>query len=400
MPAIYNQWFYRAKQKLLAAFITKPQPKPLTYVGPGSVLSLCDLIADLGFRRVLLVTDGPLMEIGLAKQTIASLERRGVDVTLYDKVLPDPTDVVIDAGITLFNGSDCDSVLAFGGGSSIDCAKVIALAAGNGVKSKDCLGVNKCKQSAKPFFAVPTTAGTGSEATLVAVVSNNQTHEKDIVVDCSIIPMASALDAELMRGLPSHITAATGMDALTHAIESYVNTIGTRDTDYYGLTAAKLIFENLSEACHNGDNLSARQAMALASYYAGLAISTAGVGYVHAISHNLGARYGVPHGLGNAVVLGPVLNLLQDTAGTKLADIAIYVGLGSRDESDDVLVKKLIDAVTQLSRDIGIPASLEAIRQEDVNGLASAALKEGHNYPSPRFLKHDECRNLIAGLTI
>jgi alcohol dehydrogenase class IV len=348
---------------------------------------------------MLIVTDKPLRELDILDTTLDALHEAGVQTAIFDGVLPDPTEQVVDSGIACYRQERCDSVLAFGGGSSMDAAKVIALAAANNCNSADCIGIGKCKLPAVPFFAVPTTAGTGSEATAIAVISNNETHEKGAVVDPSLIPKAAALDPEVMLGLPPHITAATGMDALTHAIESYIGRWQTNETNYYGLAACRLVFDNLAEACRNGANLEAREAMALASHYGGLAITNALVGYVHAISHNIGAKYGVPHGLGNAMVLPNVLELLIDDATDKLAEIAIYCGMGDGSEDAKPLARKLIDRVRAMNEEIGIPRTTDVIQPQDVEALTDAALVEGGNYPSPRFISRDECRGVLQAIS-
>ena len=398
MTAVHKKAWFRLRQTLLGSFITKPQPKPLVFVGPGSTKQLAQAIGRFGLRKILVVTDKPLRELGVLDDTLAALQDAGVESAVFDGVLPDPTEQVVDLGIDCYHQQGCDSVLAFGGGSSIDAAKVIALGAANGCKTAACIGANKCKLPAVPFYAVPTTAGTGSEATFIAVISNNDTHEKGPVIDPSLIPKAAALDPEIMRGLPAHITAATGMDALTHAIESYIGRWETDDTNYYGLSACRLIFDNLPEACRNGSNLEAREAMALASHYGGLAITNALVGYVHAISHNLGAKYGIPHGLGNAMVLPHVLELLQEDAADKLADIAVYCGMGERSEPSSALARTLIDRVWEMNREIGIPPGSDAIRDEDIEALVAAAITEGGSYPSPRFLSEEECRGILRAI--
>ena len=398
MPAFYKEWFYRAKLSLMATVITKPQPRPIVFAGANSSLKLCDTIAQFGLKKILVVTDKPLVELGMLEGTQTALRERGVESQLYDGVLPDPTQQVVDDGIAMLRQHQCDGVLAFGGGSSIDAAKVIALAAGNNCQALDCIGANKSKNPALPFFAIPTTAGTGSEATFIAVVSDNVTHQKDGVVDAKMIPRAAALDPVLMTGLPAHITAATGMDALTHAIESYIGTWETDDTNFYGLAACRLILENIEEACNNGENLAAREAMALGSFYGGLAITNALVGYVHAVSHNLGAKYGVPHGLGNAMVLPHVLELLKDSAAVKLSEIAVYTGLGDKSEGQDALAQKVIDKVWALNAAIGIPKTTDVIKEQDIEELVDLALKEGSGYPTPRFLERDEALNLIRSL--
>lgn len=398
MTAIHKKILFRLRQALIGSFITKPQPKPLVFLGPGSALQLSRAIGRFGLRKILIVTDKPLRELGVMNATLAALHAAGVDTAIYDGVLPDPTQHVVDQGIEVYLQAGCDSVLAFGGGSSIDAAKVIALGVANNCKAAACIGAKQCKRPAVPLFAVPTTAGTGSEATFIAVISNNETHEKGSVIDPSLIPKAAALDPEVMLGLPAHITAATGMDALTHAIESYIGRWETDETNYYGLAACRLVFDNLAEACRNGADLQAREAMALASHYGGLAITNALVGYVHAISHNLGAKYGIPHGLGNAMVLPHVLELLKDDAADKLAAIALHCGLGERSESVPTLARKVIERVWAINDQIGIPRTTAVIREEDIEALAKAAIAEGGNYPSPRFISEDECRTILRAL--
>ena len=398
MPAFYKRWFYRGRLKLIGQLLGKPQPKPITFIGPGSSAQLSKAIGQFGVRNLLVVTDKPLRELGVLDSTLAALAAHGVDTQIYDGVLPDPTAQVVNDGIALLKKHGCEAVLAFGGGSSIDCAKVIALGSANNCAAEDCIGANKCKLPALPFFAIPTTAGTGSEGTCIAVISDNETHEKGGVIDPSIIPRAAALDPEVVRGLPAHITAATGMDALTHAIESYIGTFGNEETDFYALAATKLIFQNLPTACSDGANLEAREAMSLASYYGGLAITQALVGYVHAISHNLGARYGVPHGLGNAMVLPHVLELLKKDAPSKMAKLAIHAELGNADETESALAQKLVDRVWELNREIGIPETCDALKAEDIDELVAVSLAEGSSYPTPRFFDPEECRALLVRL--
>ncbi|MFK8050360.1 MAG: iron-containing alcohol dehydrogenase [Halioglobus sp.] len=398
MPAFYKEFFYKARLSLMGKMITKPQPKPLLYLGADSNKQLCKTISQFGVKNILIVTDKPLVELGVVASTLDALSEYGVQTQVYDGVLPDPTRKVVNEGIAMLRANSCDSVLAFGGGSSIDAAKVIALAGANNYEAKDCEGVGKAKLPALPFFAIPTTAGTGSEATFIAVISDDETHQKGAVIDPSIIPKAAALDPIIMQGLPPHITAATGMDALTHAIESYIGIWETDETNYYGLASSKLVFDNLAKACSNGEDLAAREAMALASFYGGMAITNALVGYVHAISHNLGARYSIPHGLGNAMVLPHVLEKLKAVSAKKMAEIAVNAQLGEKGESDSALAQKLIDKVWALNAEIGIPKTTDVIKEEDIESLVDAALKEGSTYPTPRFFEREECREILQSL--
>jgi len=399
VTAFYKKILYRLLHIPMKSLMLKPQPKPMVFLGAGSTAQLCQTIAGFGLKKILLVTDEPLHDLGVTQSAMDALHGEGVRVVVFTEVVPDPTQTIVDNGIARFTEAGCDGVLAFGGGSSIDAAKVIALGAANACSAEACTGLNKCKRAAVPLFAVPTTAGTGSEATFIAVISDDETHEKGAVIDASLIPKAVALDAQVMRGLPADITAATGMDALTHAIESYIGKWQTEDTDYYGLAACRLVFENLEEACLNGENLEARESMAVASYYGGLAITNALVGYVHALSHNLGAKYGIPHGLANAMLLPHVLELMLPVAVEKLADIAVHCEMGSRDEPAAELGKKFIAKVWALSDAIGIPRTTEVIKTEHVSGLIDAALAEGGAYPVPRFLSAKECRGVIEAIS-
>jgi alcohol dehydrogenase class IV len=399
VPALYKTWLYRARLAIIGKMLMKPQPKPMAFSGPGSSAQLCRAIGQFGLKNLLIVTDKPLRELGLLDKTLADLSERGVSYHIYDGVLPDPTMSVVDNGLAMLTTHGCDAVLAFGGGSSIDAAKVIALAGANGSNAEACLGVNKCTSPALPLFAIPTTAGTGSEGTCIAVLSDNETHSKSAVIDNSMIPKAAALDPQVMLGLPASMTAATGMDALTHAIESYIGTFGNEETDFYGLAAAKLAFKYLPTACSDGQNMEAREGMSLASFYGGLAITQALVGYTHAISHNLGARYGVAHGLGNAIALPHVLELLKDDAQEKMAELAVHCELGNDNEPRAVLAQKLVDRVRELNSSIGIPVTIDAIKSEDLDDLVNLALTEGASYPTPRFFEPEECRAILQRIS-
>jgi alcohol dehydrogenase class IV len=285
-----------------------------------------------------------------------------------------------------------------GGGSVLDAAKMMAMLYTNPGSLDSFDGIQKSKHPGLPLFAIPTTAGTGSEVTIAAVISDDQTHEKLVVADPKIIPSAAALDPEIMKGLPPHITAATGMDALTHAVESYINTWDTPECLQYGRSATRLVLNNLERACANGEDMAARESMALASYYAGLAFTTCLVGYVHAVSHQLGGHYHMPHGLANAMVLPHVLELLKDTAGERLAELAVYCELGDETEPRDELVRKFIDRIWALNEAIGIPRTTDLIKDEHVDEIVTAALKEAAGYPVPRFLERAECMTLVQGL--
>ena len=376
-----------------------PRNPPIVFKGPNSSLALCEQVGVLGFDKVMLVTDEFLNSSGLLDKIKATLDKQGVEFAVFDAVLPDPAWDQVQAGEALIRTERCQAIIAVGGGSVLDAAKMMAMLHTNPGSLASFDGIQKSKNPGMPLFAIPTTAGTGSEITLAAVITDPVTHRKAPIVDSKMIPGYIALDAEIMKGMPPGITAATGMDALTHAIESYIGSFGNAETDFYGLAAARMVFKYLPIACRDGDNLEAREAMALASYYGGLAITQALVGYVHAVSHNLGARYGIPHGLGNAMVLPHVLELMKKDATGKMAEIAVHAQLGEGGEADSVLAQKLVDRVWELNREIGIPQTCEAIRAEDIEELVEVALAEGAAYPSPRFLEAHECRALLTRLS-
>ncbi|NJD31584.1 MAG: iron-containing alcohol dehydrogenase, partial [Gammaproteobacteria bacterium] len=272
-----------------------PIPRPVLFVGPGSTGRLCKLVGGSGARRTLIVTDAVLAKLGVIEPARQALRAEGIDVAVFDGIVPDPTHDVLRKGLEAVRAHGSDSIVAVGGGSSIDAAKVIAAMASTGKTSEQLIGKLKVSKPPLPLYAVPTTAGTGSEVTVAAVVTDPVGHVKAVVVDPKLVPLAAALDPEMMRGMPAPITAATGMDALTHAVEAYVNRWPHAETPMFCVSAVKLIFANLPRACSNGADLEAREAMALASLYAGLAFTKAYVGYVHAFSHKIGGVYGVPH---------------------------------------------------------------------------------------------------------
>jgi alcohol dehydrogenase class IV len=393
---------YTSLQKVLKiAAKNLPFPRPTLFSGPGSSLELVDAIADMDFTNILIVTDAMLIKIGLLKDILARLEEKGVKYTIFDGVLPDPTYDQVENGLTILKKNKCEAVLAVGGGSSIDAAKVICARATNNKSIKKLSGMFKVFKPILPLFAVPTTAGTGSEVTVAAVVSDPVTHAKTPIMDPKVVPQMAALDGALMTGLPANITAATGMDALTHAIEAYISANAFEETDAYAIAATKLIMANLATAIKDGKNVGARQNMALASYYAGLAFTKAGVGYVHAIAHNFGAYYHTPHGLANAIVLPHVLDYSKDAVIPRLAKLAEVSGLKNGKESKAQLAQRFIDHVRAMSKEFGIPEKLEALKKDDIPGITKNALKEAHfTYAVPKYMDADTCEALIAKMIV
>jgi alcohol dehydrogenase class IV len=257
-------------------------------------------------------------------------------------------------------------------------------------------GLFKVRKELPPLLAVPTTAGTGSETTGAAVISDPETHEKFAAADLKLVPPIAVLDPELMLGLPPHITSATGMDALTHAIEAYIGNQGTKFTNENAEKATRIIFENLEEVYRDGSNLEKRNNMALASFYAGAAFTRASVGYVHAIAHNMGGLYGVPHGLANAIILPHVLRFCRKEAEQKLARLARAGGIGKESDADEELSCRFIEKIEAMNRNMNIPSTIKELQEKDIPLIAERALEEGNPlYPVPRIMNREECETLV-----
>jgi alcohol dehydrogenase len=372
-------------------------PKPTVFTGKNASLKMCESLSGFGLRRVLVVTDQALYDLGVIDQILQKLEQLGVQYSLFTEVEPDPTFLVVEKGLKRYRADNCDSVLAIGGGSSIDAAKVVALAASNEVEPSALVGILKAKKASAPFFAIPTTAGTGSEVTIGAVISDTKTHKKEIVIETKTVPLMAALDPELMKGLPPAITAATGMDALTHLVESHLSTMANDESCYYSRAGVKLVFKNLRLAYKRGTNMKARENMALASFYGGLTINLAGLGYVHAFAHQLGARYRIPHGLSNAKVLPHILEFNKDVCAPQLADLARVIDVAHVGDSEGQAAQRFIDAVKQLIDDLGIDPTVKDIKLNDVDAIRFDAFKEANStYALPKYMSSDEADALLV----
>lgn len=371
----------------------------IAFTGSGSSRQLCEHIARLGVKKVLVVTDKPLRDLGIADKAVAGLVDAGVPLAWYDGVLPDPTYEQVDAGLAILKAESCDAMLAVGGGSAMDCAKIIAAAGTSDQSPREWVGLGKVKHDGVPLYAISTTAGTGSEGTAGAVIKDADTKEKSVMSGATMLPKAVALDAELMLGLPPHITAATGMDALTHAVEAYIGVWerGSRLED--GRIGVKMVFGHLATAYHDGTNLGARHGMAMAAYYGGMAINQVFVGSVHAIAHQIGGKYGIPHGLANALILPHILEFCRLEAEPRLAELAIAIGVGSEGEGESQLAHKFIAAVRDLKTEVGIPDHSDLIRREDHDALADAAVAEAMDYPVPRILDKATVLSILDKIT-
>lgn len=365
---------------------------PKLLEGKDSSMLLPKIIKEETIEKVLIVTDEGLTEIGLFKPLLAGLDEEGIDYFIYNKTVPNPTIENIEEGRSLYIESNCQAIIAFGGGSAMDCAKGIgARIAKPNVSIPDMKGLFKIRKNLPPLFAVPTTAGTGSEGTLAAVVSNPITNEKYAIMDLSLIPAYAVLDCALTTGLPPHITATTGMDALTHAVEAYIGKSNTKETEKYAKDAIVLIFENLYTAYTQGDHLEARANMLKASYLAGLAFTRAYVGNVHAIAHTLGGSYSVPHGLANAVILPYVLDYYGETAYKRLAELADLIKITDEHHTIKEKAIKFTEEIKRLNSKMNIPEKLSVIEDHHIPKMVDRAFAEANPlYPVPKiFTKAD-----------
>ncbi len=373
-----------------------PISQPTMLVGPGASARLGQAINDFGHQKVLIVTDAVITRLGLTAPLTQALTAGGTRFVVFDAISADAPVEQIELGIAFLNAEGCDAVVAFGGGSAMDAAKTMALAVANHKHPRELVGYFKGWRAPLPLYAVPTTAGTGSEVTVAAVISDPDHHRKLVIADTRLVPRMAALDPSLMVGLPPDVTAATGMDALTHAIEAYIGNWGTDFTDRMALSAVRVVYENLPLVHANGQDLAAREKMALASNYAGQAFTRANVGYVHAIAHQLGGLYHTPHGLANAIMLPHVLRFLSPAIRAKLAVLALRAKVGHKNDSEAVLAQKFLDSIDAMNTRLGIPATLAALREGDIAALARDACREADtNYPVPLYMSQAECEAVI-----
>ncbi|SOB78257.1 alcohol dehydrogenase [Marinobacter sp. LV10R510-11A] len=380
----------RSKAQLAALkLITKiiPSPIPNMLLGAQSRLRLVEHMAHFGFKRVLLVTDDVLFQLGVISPIEERLNELGIETVVYSKVTPDPGFLVVENGLEVLRENGCDAVLAVGGGSSIDAAKVMALAATNSKTPRELVGILKARKRSLPLFVIPTTAGTGSEVTIGAVISDETTHVKHLVIDPKVVPLAAALDPEITAGMPKSVTADTGVDALTHCLESWISDFSTPETEFYSGAGIKLVFKYLEKVCENGQDYEARDAMALAANYGGLALNKTALGYVHAIAHQLGTQYGVPHGRANAIVLPHILEVNRHCAQARMAALARLCDLATEAETDSQAADKLIQRVNALLAALPIEREVKGINEKHFTVMAKAAMKEAHGtYAVPKYL--------------
>lgn len=393
--------YYRINQKVLKlALCFMNWKEPTLLEGEGAVLLLPRFIKEKGINKVLVVTDKGLMNLHILDPLFKELTNEEMEYVVFDEVQPNPTIGNIEACKDVYINNKCQGIIAFGGGSPMDCAKAAGARVVQPKKSvRQMRGYLKVHKKLPPFFAVPTTAGTGSETTLAAVVSDPSTHEKNAIADIVLRPKYAVLDPSLTIGLPPHITSTTGMDALTHAVEAYIGKSNVKSTIRYSEEAVKLIHTNLEKAYNNGKDIEARNNMLKASYLAGCAFTRAFVGYVHAIAHNLGGLYGVPHGLANAVILPYVLDWYGKSVYKPLSRLADLINLTDKELSEEEKAKAYIEEIRNMNKRMNIPTKFDCIKEEDVSTIVKRALKEGNpGYPVPKIMNERECEKVVREL--
>lgn len=371
----------------------------LPYREPKRLESVDDvpsLLNELHVSSVLLVTDSTLRKTDTASRLLTLLSEAKIGCAVYDGVNPNPTDLDVEAAYALFQEKNAKAILTLGGGSPMDCAKAVGARAAYPKKSIGKMkGLLKVLRPIPTLIAIPTTAGTGSEVTLAAVITDSATRHKYTINSFTLIPRYAVLDPVVTLSLPGSLTATTGMDALTHAVEAYIGGSTTRETRRLALHAVKLIFENIETAYLDGSNLNARKQMLTAAHEAGIAFSKSYVGYVHAVAHSLGGRYNVPHGLANAVLLPIVLEAYGSSVFKKLYRLGLAAGVASENDTEQTGAEKFIEAVKALNARMNIPEKLTCIKEADIPRMSRYAAAEANPlYPVPKLWNAKELEQI------
>lgn len=375
----------------------------LPYYNPEIIDSLqqvSEVLRKKNVTSVLIITDKGITRLGLQKGLEEALQKADISYAIYDKTVPNPTTANVEEAYGIYKEKGCQALIGFGGGSSMDCAKGVGARVANPKKPlRKMRGILKVRHKLPTLLAVPTTAGTGSETTLAAVIVDSETRHKYVINDFPLIPKYAVLDPSVTLSLPPSITSTTGMDALTHAVEAYIGRSTTKETRSQALEAVSLIFANLKTAYSDGKNVEARRNMLRAAYLAGCAFTKSYVGYVHAVAHSLGGEYNVPHGLANAILLPSVLEEYGKVIYPKLKRLAIAAGIAGEDTAEEKAAKDFIEAVKELNRGFNIPSTVKELREEDIEKLSAYADSEGNPlYPVPVLMDRKELEKLYRNV--
>ncbi|WP_458413787.1 iron-containing alcohol dehydrogenase [Schinkia sp. CFF1] len=347
-------------------------------IGIGAAKQIGQKVKELGGTKVLIVTGKVVEKMDFTQEIAKSIQNENIPVAFFSDVAPNPTDKNVEDGVNYLKSEKCDLVVAIGGGSSLDCAKAICLVAANGGTIHDYAGIDLSKEPMVPLITVNTTAGTASEMTRIAVITNTATSQKMVIVDKHITPNLSVNDPQLTEQLPADFTAGTGMDALTHAVEAYMSILANPITDACAIQAIQLVGKHLRNAVNNGNDLAAREGMTNAQFLAGMAFNNALLGYSHAIAHQLGGIYNLPHGLCNAILLPHVVKFNLDARLEKAVNIAVALGEDVNGLSQLEAAEKAVEAIQKLAQDTGIPKGLSdiGVKAEDLLMLAELSMKD------------------------
>lgn len=365
----------------------------VTLMGVGAHKELGARVKTLGGKKPLIVTDKGITAAGITEQIVKLVKKdAGVDAVVFDETIPNPTDQNVHDGLKVYKDKGCDMIISLGGGSSHDCGKGVGIVATNGGKIHDYEGMDKSTKAMPPFIAINTTAGTASEMTRFCIITDLSRKVKMAIVDWRVTPNLAINDPLLMAGMPPALTAATGMDALTHAVEAYVSTIATPVTDACALKAITLISQYLRAAVANGGDMAARDQMAYAEYLAGMAFNNASLGHVHAMAHQLGGFYDLPHGVCNAILLPHVERFNMIAKVSRFVDIAVAMGEPVEGFSERAAAEKALEAIKTLSNDVGIPSGLKqlGVKDEDLRTMAENAQKDACGLTNPRCPKLED----------
>jgi len=376
----------------------------VTLIGIGASKQIPDKIKALGGSKPLIVTDKGITGAGITKVITDLLDAAGMGYVVYDETIPNPTDKNVHDGVDIYKKEGCDSLITLGGGSSHDCGKGVGLVVANGGKIHDFEGVDKSSKPMPPYLAVNTTAGTASEMTRFCIITDLARHVKMAIVDWRVTPGIAVDDPELMVGMPPALTAATGMDALTHAVEAYVSTIATPMTDSAAEKAIELIATHLRPAVANGADIVAREGMCFAQYLAGMAFNNASLGHVHAMAHQLGGFYDLPHGECNAILLPHVEKFNLIAKIDRFVKIAQLMGENTEGLSPRDAAELALDAIKKLSADIGIPAGLielgkrygKEVKASDIDTMVGNAQKDACGLTNPRRPKDADVKAIYT----
>lgn len=360
--------------------------------GANVLAELAEQVTSLGGAKPLLVTDQGMTQLGYTKQVTDLLDQAGIAYAVFDQTVPNPTDTNVNEGAAAYTENQCDMLISLGGGSAHDCCKGVGLLVSNGGQIADYEGVDMSKKALPPYIAINTTAGTASELTRFTIITNTSNHVKMAIVDWRVTPDLAINDPLLMMKMPASLTAATGMDALTHAVEAYVSTDANPVTDACALQAIRLIAKYLRVAVARGDDLEARDRMAYAQYLAGMAFNNAGLGHVHAMSHQLGGMYNLPHGVCNALLLPHVCEANLMAAQERYADIAEALGENTYGLAVREAAQMAVVAIRALSVDVGIPSTLSelGVQDKDIETMVEHAQKDVCAATNPRRLNDQE----------